>query len=139
MKNNKLTKGTYEPIDFDPKAYAEKERKLDPNFANAYDALDDEFTALQVLLQARKQAGLTQADIAQRMGVSQPVLARIESSLGSRKHSPSLVTLRNYAKACGKKLVIQFDDAPTTQADFDSGKLKLVKRDAMGAMRKQTA
>ena len=45
--------------------------------------------------------------MAARMGVSQPVLARIESSLGSRKHSPSLETLRRYAGACGKKLVIQ--------------------------------
>lgn len=59
------------------------------------------------LLRARKDAGLTQADVAGRMGVSQPVLARIESSLGSRKHSPSLATLRKYADACGKKLVIQ--------------------------------
>ena len=83
------TKDNYQPVAFNPKAYAEKERKLNPDFANTYDALDDEFTALQVLLQARKQAGLTQADIAQRMGVSQPVLARIESSLGSRKHSPT--------------------------------------------------
>ena len=132
------TKDDYQAVEFNPKAYAEKERRLDPDFANAYDALDDEFTALQVLLQARKQAGLTQADIAQRMGVSQPVLARIESSLGSRKHSPSLVTLRNYAKACGKKLVIQFDDAPITQADFDSGKLKIVKRDATGAIGKHS-
>lgn len=59
------------------------------------------------LLRARKDAGLTQAEVAERMGVSQPVLARIESSLGSRKHSPSLATLRKYADACGKKLVIQ--------------------------------
>jgi DNA-binding XRE family transcriptional regulator len=133
------TKDNYQPVAFNPKAYAEKERKLNPDFANAYDALDDEFSALQVLLQARKEAGLTQADIAQRMGVSQPVLARIESSLGSRKHSPSLATLRNYAKACGKKLTIQFDDAPLTQADIDSGKLKLVQRDTTGAVCKQHA
>ena len=43
---------------------------------------------------------------AAKMGVSQPVLARIESSLGSRKHAPSLETLRKYALACGKRLVI---------------------------------
>lgn len=97
----------YQPVALDPKAYAAKLRKADPVFQAAYDALEDEFAALGALLHARKDAGLTQADVAGRMGVSQPVLARIESSLGSRKHSPSLATLRKYATACGKKLVIQ--------------------------------
>ncbi|UWX58747.1 hypothetical protein NY406_05930 [Chlorobaculum sp. MV4-Y] len=41
------------------------------------------------------------------MGVSQPIVGRIESSLGSQAHSPSLNTLRRYAQACGMKLVIQ--------------------------------
>lgn len=97
----------FQPVKFDPKAYAARKRVDDPEFRAAYDALEDEFAALSALLHARKDAGLTQADVAARMGVSQPVLARIESSLGSRKHSPSLATLRKYATACGKKLVIQ--------------------------------
>jgi len=101
------TEDQYQPVAFNPKTHAEKKRKADPEFCAAYDALEDEFAALGALLHARKDAGLTQADVATRMGVSQPVLARIESSLGSRKHSPSLATLRKYADACGKKLVIQ--------------------------------
>lgn len=100
----------FKPVAFDPKAHAARKRKTDPTFREAYDALEDEFAALDALLKARKEAGLTQADVAARMGVSQPVLARIESSLGSRKHSPSLATLRRYANACGKKLVIQMVD-----------------------------
>jgi len=96
----------FNPVTFDPKAYAAKKRKSSAEFQNAYDALDDEFAALAVLLQARKEAGMTQAEVAAKMGVSQPVLARIESSLGSRKHAPSLETLRKYAIACGKRLVI---------------------------------
>jgi len=101
------TEDRFQPVIFNPKAYAKKKRKADPEFRAAYDALEDEFAALGALLHARKDAGLTQADVAARMGVSQPVLARIESSLGSRKHSPSLATLRKYAGACGKKLIIQ--------------------------------
>ncbi|TXT21876.1 MAG: XRE family transcriptional regulator [Gallionellaceae bacterium] len=97
----------YQPVAFDPRAHAAKKRKSDPAFRAAYDEMEDEFAALAALLHARKDAGLTQADVAERMGVSQPVLARIESSLGSRKHSPSLATLRKYATACGKKLVIR--------------------------------
>ncbi len=100
----------YKPVAFDPKAHAARMRGSDAGFREAYDALEDEFAALDALLRARKEAGLTQADVAARMGVSQPVLARIESSLGSRKHSPSLATLRRYADACGKKLVIQMVD-----------------------------
>ena len=97
----------FQPVPFNPKIYAAKKRKADPEFRVAYDSLEDEFAALGALLHARKEAGLTQADVAERMSVSQPVLARIESSLGNRKHSPTLATLRKYAEARGKKLVIQ--------------------------------
>lgn len=97
----------FQPVPFKPKAHAAKKRAADPEFQAAYDALDDEYAALSALLKARKEAGMTQADVALKMGISQPVLARIESSLGKRDHSPSLSTLRRYAQACGKKLVIQ--------------------------------
>jgi ribosome-binding protein aMBF1 (putative translation factor) len=97
----------FSPVAFDPKGYATKRRKTDKKFAVAYDALEDEFAALAALLKARTTAGLTQAEVASRMGVSQPVVARIESSLGKKDHSPSLHTLRRYADACGMKLVIQ--------------------------------
>jgi DNA-binding XRE family transcriptional regulator len=96
----------FKPVTFDPKAHAAKKRTSSAVFREAYDALEDEFAALAVLQQARKDAGMTQAEVAAKMGVSQPVLARIESSLGSRKHAPSLETLRKYAMACGKRLVI---------------------------------
>ncbi len=99
----------YKPIPFDPRAYAERLRKSDPEFREAYDALADEFSALAELLRARQRAGLTQAEVAERMGVSQPMIARIESSIGSRKHAPSLATLRRYAEACGQRLVIRFE------------------------------
>lgn len=79
----------------------------DPKLRAAYDALEDEFAALAALLSARRRAGLSQAEIARRMGVKSSSLARIETSLGSRKHSPTLETLRRYAEACGKKLIIK--------------------------------
>lgn len=98
---------SYKPVQFSPSTFVKKRKKTDPNFAVAYDALEDEFAALSALLEARTLAGLTQADVAARMGVSQPVVARIESSLGTKNHSPSLNTLRRYASACGMKLIIQ--------------------------------
>ena len=51
-------------------------------------------------------ASLLALPLASLSGRRASALARIESSLGSRKHSPSLATLRRYADACGKKLTI---------------------------------
>lgn len=70
-------------------------------------AQEEEFAALDAMLQARQRAGLTQQQVAQRMGVKQSALARVESSLGSRKHAPSLATLRKYANAVGCRLEIK--------------------------------
>ena len=65
-------------------------------------AEDIDFTAM---LEARRQAaGLTQAEVAKRMGTQAPAIARLESSLASGKHSPSLNTLRKYAAALGKRI-----------------------------------
>lgn len=96
----------YDPVPLDHKTALAQDLK-NPLFRAEWDALKDEFAALDVLLEARHNAGLTQAEVASRMGVSQPALARVEASLGSRKHSPSLATLRKYAEACGKHLEIR--------------------------------
>ncbi len=72
-----------------------------------FDALEEEYTALHTLLAARQAAGLTQAEVASRMGTTVSAVSRLEASLRSEKHSPSFATLRKYAQACGKKLVIQ--------------------------------
>jgi DNA-binding XRE family transcriptional regulator len=97
----------YNPVPFNPRILAAEKCSEDPEFKMAYDALEDEFVALAALLEARTAAGLTQTEVAKRMGISQPVLARIESSLGNKNHSPSLNTLRKYARACGLKLEIR--------------------------------
>ena len=67
----------------------------------------EEGQLLDQLLKARHEAGLTQAQVAQRMGTQPPSIARLERSLATGKHSPSLATLRKYAQACGRELVLQ--------------------------------
>lgn len=67
----------------------------------------EELTLLDVLLAARDAAGLTQAQIAERMGTKPPAISRLLASLASDKQSPSVATLRKYAAACGKKLEIK--------------------------------
>jgi ribosome-binding protein aMBF1 (putative translation factor) len=62
---------------------------------------------LDLLLKARQEAGLSQAQVAERMGTQAPAVARLERALATGKHSPSLDTLRKYARACGKTLLLQ--------------------------------
>lgn len=66
----------------------------------------EEFAILDEMLAARHAAGLTQAQVAERMGTKAPAVARLERALASGKHSPSLDTLRKYAQALGKRVEI---------------------------------
>jgi|SRR5690625_1604178 len=89
--------------------HAELKRKLlsNPETASAYSAMRPEFKLLQQMLAARRDAGLSQADVASQMGTKAPAVTRLESSLGNGKHSPSLGTLRKYAHAVGCELEIK--------------------------------
>ena len=73
-----------------------------------YEALGPEFELLRQMLGARTKAGLSQADVAERMGTHAPAITRLESALSSGKHSPSIDTLKRYAKAVGHELQIKF-------------------------------
>jgi len=73
-----------------------------------YDALAPEFELLRRMLQARKQAGLTQEEVAERMGTKRSTVARLESTLATGQHSPSIAISQKYAKAVGRKLEIRF-------------------------------
>ncbi|MDO8774047.1 MAG: helix-turn-helix transcriptional regulator [Burkholderiaceae bacterium] len=66
----------------------------------------EEGALLDALLKARQAAGLTQAQVAERMGTQAPAVARLERSLATGKHSPSIATVRKYVKACGKNLIL---------------------------------
>lgn len=70
-----------------------------------YEKLGDEYALLDEFLKARAAQGLTQAQVAQKIGTTQSAVARMES--GSGKHSPSLATLSRYAEALGCKLEVK--------------------------------
>lgn len=73
-----------------------------------YDGLELEFKLLDQMLRARKEAGLNQSQVAELMGTKQEAITRLESSLSSGRHSPSLATLKKYAAALGFHLDIRF-------------------------------
>ena len=79
-----------------------------PKVKAAYDEMIPEFLLLRQMLKARQEAGLSQAEVAERMGTKAPAITRLESSLGNGKHSPSLATLQKYANAVGCELQVKF-------------------------------
>ncbi len=85
--------------EFKRKAFARPEVKT------AYDSLADEFAFLDEILKARTASGLTQADVAQRVGTTQSAIARLESAAAG--HSPSIATLQRYARALGCRLEVR--------------------------------
>jgi transcriptional regulator with XRE-family HTH domain len=87
-----------------------------PDVKREYDRITEEFEFLDEILKARAAAGLTQADVAARIGTTQSAVARLESAVG--KHSPSIDTLRRYASALGYKLQVRLvkGQGPTSRS-----------------------
>ena len=83
------------------KTHNELRKKIlsNANVKAEFDALESESNLFDELLRARMNAGLTQAEVAHRMGTKTPAVARLEAGGGNKQHSPSLSTLRKYAEA----------------------------------------
>jgi DNA-binding XRE family transcriptional regulator len=77
----------------------------DPATRAEYDALAPEFETARELVAARAEAGLSQAEVAQRMGTTQSTIARLESG----KRPPSLRTVQRYAQAVGCRAVVRIE------------------------------
>jgi DNA-binding XRE family transcriptional regulator len=92
---------TYNPV---PVEEAAKDWFKNPEFVQAYDALEEEFALASALITARGRANLTQAEVASRMGTTQTAVARLESG----RSNPSARTLERYAKATGHRLRFAF-------------------------------
>lgn len=89
--------------------FAEIKTRLlaDPDVKAAYDALAPEFEISAELVRARLRAGLSQAELATRMGTSQSTIVRLESG----RTLPSTKTLLRYAEATGSKVHIRLSVA----------------------------
>ncbi len=79
-------------------------RTCGPNstFRKESEAIEPELEWARKLIAVRVKAGLSQSDVAVRMGTSQPTVARLESG-----HKPSLRTLERYAEAVGLNVEIR--------------------------------
>lgn len=79
--------------------------KKDPKYVAAYEALDKEFALASAMIKARGDADMTQEEVADAMGTTQAVIARLESG----KVLPSTRTLERFAKATHTRLRISFE------------------------------
>ena len=79
----------------------------DAKVKKAYDEMTPEFALAKTLIAARVRAGLTQEEVAQRMGTTQSVIALLEAG----SSLPSLKSLYRYAEATGTKPEIQLQHA----------------------------
>jgi transcriptional regulator with XRE-family HTH domain len=70
-------------------------------------ALSQEMTA------ARRRAGLSQRQLAERMGTKQAAIARLESGISS----PRVGTLRRLAEVTGSRLVVRLDEVDDFRND----------------------
>jgi len=76
-----------------------------PEVKAEFESVRAEFAVLDEFLKIRAAKGLTQNQIAEKIGTTQSVIARLESGKG--KHSPSITTLSRYAEALDCQLEIR--------------------------------
>ena len=76
-----------------------------PEFRAEYDALEPEFAIIHAMIDARKNAGITQKQLAERTGIAQGDISKIENGNGN----PSLKTLKRLASAMDMKLKLEFE------------------------------
>ena len=87
----------------DFRKYLEKQLQ-NPDFKAEWDALEPELSIMQAVIDARKESGLTQQQLAERTGISQADISKLENG----NANPSLKTLQRLASALDKKLKISF-------------------------------
>ena len=76
----------------------------DPKLRKAYDDLEEEFRLIESVIEKRLEKGLTQKQLAQKMGTKQSAISRLESG----NYNPSFGFLKKVARALGVKLKISF-------------------------------
>ncbi|WP_328188944.1 helix-turn-helix domain-containing protein [Marinobacter sp. OP 3.4] len=90
-----------------------KQKALEnPRVREEYDALQDEFSLIDQLLTMRTKAGLTQEDLARKLGTNKSNISRLERGRGN----PSWETLNRYAAACGFRVKLEAIEDSRTSA-----------------------
>jgi len=81
-----------------------QEQMKDPAFAREYKALEPEYEIIRQLITSRSEQNITQKELADRIGIKQSNISRLESG----HYNPSLDFLKKIAGGLGKELHIEF-------------------------------
>ncbi len=87
----------------DLKKYIERQMD-DPEFVEEYEAIRPEYEAIRAVIAARLECNMTQKELAEKTGIRQSNISRIENGTSS----PTVDTLARIAAGMGKQLKIEF-------------------------------
>ena len=76
----------------------------DLDFRKEYEALSPEYDIIKQIIKARAEQGITQKELAERIGIRQSNISRLESG----NYNPSLDFLKKVASGLGKELYVEF-------------------------------
>lgn len=95
----------------DFKKYLQEQLK-DSEFQKEWNNLEPEFNTIQALIDARKQKHLTQKQLAERTGIDQADISKIETG----NANPSLQMLKRLAD--GMDMILKLEFIPKTPKDI---------------------
>jgi transcriptional regulator with XRE-family HTH domain len=90
------------------KEYKARAFAADPELRKEYDALAPEYAIINQLISARNEANITQKELAERTGITQSNISRLERG----NYNPSLAFLKRLAEGLGKEIHIEFREPP---------------------------
>ena len=83
--------------------YLEKQLQ-DPEFKKEWDDLEPEYNMMQAIVDARKRSNLTQKELAERTGIDQADISKLENG----NTNPTLAVLKRLADGMGMVLKLEF-------------------------------
>lgn len=81
-----------------------RESLKNPKIKAEYNKLRPEFAVIRAVIEARMRKGVTQEDLAKKVGTKQSVISRLESG----RANPSVAFLKKLAQALNSHLEIRF-------------------------------
>jgi len=90
------------------KTYRQLKRELlkDKKIKYAYEKLGPEFAMIEMIIKKRIERGLTQKELARKIGTKQSAISRLESGT----YNPSISFLQKVGEALGAKLKISLTE-----------------------------
>lgn len=80
------------------------EQLKDPDFKKEWDNLEPEFNMMQAMIDARKRNNMTQKELAERTGIDQSDISKIETG----NANPTLAVLKRLAEGMDMVLKLEF-------------------------------